>query len=188
MISGGLLIDALTSLKVGDLEKVKLDDNTNINSGTEKIYKLIVYRNAKEEYRTFVSIECTQAIDAYLSFRRNRGEIIQDSSPLIRKEFREADANIDISPPKTGSLENVLQQVLYESGVRVKGSGRDASRRLHSMMRYHSCRKYFASMLAEAGLKDHIHQLLIGHIECLTQTYVRVSQKELLSIVKHSTS
>lgn len=109
MISGGLRIDALASLKVGDLEKVKLDDDSNSNSGTEEIYKLIVYRNAKEEYRTFVSVECTQGIDAYLSFRRNRGEIIQDSSSLIRKNFRESDANIDVSPPKIESLENVLQ-------------------------------------------------------------------------------
>lgn len=36
-------------------------------------------------------------------------------------------------------------------------------------------------MLAEAGLKDHVQQLLIGHIGGLTQTYVRISQKELLS-------
>jgi len=56
LASTGVRIGALSSLKVGDLERI--DD----------LYKVRVYRGDKEENITYTTPECAKEIDAYLEF------------------------------------------------------------------------------------------------------------------------
>lgn len=68
-------VGALYSIKVTDLEKV------------QDLYKFTAYRGDKEQYITFCSPECCKEIDAYLGFRKRRGENITGDSFLLLKRF-----------------------------------------------------------------------------------------------------
>jgi integrase len=69
--STGMRIGAIPSLRIRNLQ-----DN-----------KIIVYENDKEEYFSFITPECKQAIDSYLDMRSRYGEKLNDESFLIREQF-----------------------------------------------------------------------------------------------------
>lgn len=84
LCSTGIRIGALVGLRVGNLEKV--------GNGSGELYKVTVYENEPEEYVTFCTTECKEnGIDPYLAMRERYGEIINDSSPLIREQFDKRD-------------------------------------------------------------------------------------------------
>jgi len=62
-------------MKISDLEKI------------EDLYKMTVYQGDKEQYITFCSPECSKEIDAYLEFRKRRGEQLTGESHLLIKRF-----------------------------------------------------------------------------------------------------
>src|ERR671918_3204314 len=64
LASTGMRIGALSTIKIGDLEKI------------DELYKVTVYAGDKEEYLTFCTPECAKEIDAYLEYRKRRGETI----------------------------------------------------------------------------------------------------------------
>jgi integrase len=75
LTSTGIRIGALQSLRIGDLERI------------DNLYKITVYRGDKEEYITFCTPECAKEIDAYLDFRKRRGENITSDSYLLVRKF-----------------------------------------------------------------------------------------------------
>jgi integrase len=81
--STGIRIGALVGLKLGNLEKA---------GENGELYKVTVYENEPEEYITFCTSECKEkGIDPYLAMRERFGEVINDSSPLIREQFDKRD-------------------------------------------------------------------------------------------------
>jgi integrase len=71
--STGMRIGAIPSLRVRNLE----DNNL----------KTTVYENAKEEYFTFTTPECKNAINSYIDMCSGYGEKINDNSLLKREQF-----------------------------------------------------------------------------------------------------
>lgn len=71
LASTGMRIGAIPSLKIRNVEDTKIT----------------VYENDKEEYFTFITSECTQAIDSYIDMRSRYGEKITDDSYLVREQF-----------------------------------------------------------------------------------------------------
>jgi site-specific recombinase XerD len=77
MSSSGIRVGALSSLKIRSLERID----------KYQLYKITVYEG-EEEYITFCTPECAQAIDSYLEYRQRHGEHpLEEDSPLIREEF-----------------------------------------------------------------------------------------------------
>lgn len=79
MFTAGIRVGAITSLKIGDLEKVE----------RYQLYKLHVYSDDEDaSYTTYCTPECTAFIDSYLEYRRLHGERpLADDAPLIRELF-----------------------------------------------------------------------------------------------------
>ena len=75
MYSAGLRIGAVTQLKLRNLEKI------------ESCYKIVVYEGTREQYYTFCIPECVNFIDAYLEYRRNNDEKLDQDSYLIWDQF-----------------------------------------------------------------------------------------------------
>jgi len=67
LASTGMRIGALAGMKLKHLEKRQ-------QTG---IYKVSVYYGTRDEYVTFCSFECAQAIDSYLQFRERYGEKLE---------------------------------------------------------------------------------------------------------------
>lgn len=74
-ISSGTREGAIKQLKVGDYTR------------TEGVGRLTVYNGDPERYVSFISPEACNALDKYLTFRREHGEMISADSPLFRDKF-----------------------------------------------------------------------------------------------------
>jgi integrase len=76
-----ILLLASSGIRVGALPFIRLRDLD------DKSRKLIVYEGFSEEYFTFITPECKQAIDSYLDMRSRYGEKLNGDSFLIREQF-----------------------------------------------------------------------------------------------------
>jgi site-specific recombinase XerD len=76
-----ILLLASSGIRVGALPYIRL------RHLDDKSRKLIVYEGFNEEYFTFITPECNQAIDCYLDMRSRYGEKLNDDSFLIREQF-----------------------------------------------------------------------------------------------------
>ena len=77
--SSGMRVSGLLGLLVKDFEVLLQENN---------IAKLTVYARTDSYYHTFCTPECTAAIQFYLKWREEQGEIIKPASPLIRDSIR----------------------------------------------------------------------------------------------------
>ena len=78
MLSTGMRVGAIPSLRVGDIKKF---DEQNL-------YLIWVYNNSKKDrYYTFCTPECARAIEEYMEYRKRFGEELRDKSPLIRNKI-----------------------------------------------------------------------------------------------------
>jgi integrase len=141
---------ALPELKYGDLKWIE----------KYQIYEIRVYAGFPEEYTSYCSIECAAALNSYLDFRRNYGEVITDDSYLIRKQFntRNHKGKIKVSyatdPPQkhkisNKNIEKMLYHLLYDSGIRNYMS--------------HAYRKFFENKCLESGVDPFYVSVLMGH-------------------------
>ena len=74
-----ILLLASSGIRLGALSSLRMKHMKN--------RKLLVYENDKEEYFTFITPECQNAIDSYLDMRSRYGEKIKNESFLIREQF-----------------------------------------------------------------------------------------------------
>jgi len=165
LLSSGMRIGALPGLKIGDLEKIE----------KYALYKVNVYAGTKSKYVTFTTPECTQAVDYYLDYRRRRGETITAASPLIRKQFSQEKANV-VEPMTLEGCIAVLDDLIYDAGVRQKGDGRKRK----EVMRFHAWRKACNSAMIKAGVHPFIKEKILGHTVGLDDSYGRLNDNELL--------
>lgn len=79
LASTGLRI-AIPDIQLRNIEKVSVDPVVTI-------HKFTVYEGFNEEYITFCTPECSNAIDNYLKMRERYGEKLNPNSYLIREQF-----------------------------------------------------------------------------------------------------
>ena len=172
-----ILTLASTGMRLGGLVGLKLKDLTKTENG---IYRVMVYAGSKEKYITFCSLECTQAIDSYLEYRKRYGERLNPDSPLIRNQFdktkqKEAEKS---KPMSTHGLQMVVYFLLLDSGIRQKPLESEAFKR-KEIMRVHGFREFFNTELNNAyeNKNPMLVELLLGHDTGLPEVYNKVSEK-----------
>ncbi|CAN5505459.1 hypothetical protein BH18THE1_BH18THE1_17280 [soil metagenome] len=108
LVSTGMRIGALHSIKVGDLER------------TDNIYKITVYSGDNEEYFTFCTPECCKEIDLYLDFRKRHQEQITNDSFLFVKKSNIYLKNNPIKGEQFGrrTLHRMLEKNIKKTGLR----------------------------------------------------------------------
>ena len=165
LASTGMRIGGLISLKVGDLEKI------------QDLYKVTVYSGEKEQYITCTTPEAAKEIDAYLQYRKRRGEHITSDSSLIVKKFSHGGKS---EPFKGYGLRSILQDnIVYNTGLREIGS--KSKRKQIPVL--HGLRKFFTKMLhdSEPKVDKAIIEFLLGHKIGLTSAYYKPTEQELLN-------
>jgi integrase len=177
LASTGIRVGALPSLRKGHLEY--LDKH--------KIYKINVYADSKNEtdkYVTYCTKECTEAINGYLLYRERSGEVLQDSSPLIRNQFDpytkdrktiEKPCNISLN-----TIVSIIHRTITDTGIRDDKQIKKLGDR-HSVMQLHGFRKFTKTQMTFAGV-DHVYsETILGHIRRgLVGTYNTVTDEDLL--------
>jgi integrase len=154
LASTGIRIGALPFLRLRNLE-----DN-----------KITVYEGTNEEYITFCTPECSDAIDAYLDMRKRYGEKLTKDSFLIREQFDIRDPPKKSKAVKPETLARKLYDLSTRSGIRDK-----------ELPICHGFRKFFTTQLVNARINPEIREMLLGHKIGLTGMYYKPTEEDMLS-------
>jgi integrase len=168
--STGIRKSALLDLKVKHIKKIP----------EFNLYKFTIYENSKEQHTCYCTPECSKAIDEYLEYRRQAGEVITKDSFLIRNDFSKSNEE-SIKNPKPLTEKNintVVRQLLIKANLRTEHENQ-YERRDKSM--FHAFRKRFATTLANAGVNHLVKELLMGHSIGLDNSYYRPNEQTMLT-------
>ncbi|MDH5417319.1 MAG: site-specific integrase [Nitrosopumilus sp.] len=173
--SSGIRVGAFGGMTWGDLSPIYKKNNDGEKTITTA--KLTVYGGEREEYITFVTPECYDALEQYKRSRELIGERVTSKSPLIRdswdnhkyrKDKRKEPALAKPLAPKT--IANMMGEFLKKINLREVNSG------THEFKQIHGFRKFFKTN-AERACKTIDVEKLMGHAE----NYYKPSLDYLLS-------
>jgi hypothetical protein len=149
---------ASSGIRIGGLANMKLK---HISKLPEGIHRFIVYEHTQQEYVTYGTPECSQAIDSYLEYRKRYGEQLKPEHPLIRDQFDkdgpllDKDNNpVNAALPrmlKYRTLENIIFDILQDAGLRGK-SVKGEERKRKELMANHAFRKFFRQQMGLIGI------------------------------------
>lgn len=177
LASTGIRIGALVGLTVGNLEKA---------GENGELYKVTVYENEPEEYITFTTSECKEkGIDPYLAMRKRYGEVVSDSSPLIREQFDKRDPFSAAHPRhvKVVAIAGKLSALAETAGLRTRledTKGKTGNRK--DVPNCNGFRRFFSTELVNSDVKTELRWLMEGHnLKGNDSSYVRTVKGELLA-------
>ncbi len=156
-----ILILASSGCRVGAVPFIRL---RNLKDN-----RLTIYETFGEEYLTFITSECEQAIANYLDMRSRYGEKLDDNSYLIREQFDIRDS-FQIKNPrqiKRDAIQWMIKDVVKRCGV-----GKD-------VMLAHGFRKFFTTQLVQNKVNPEIREMLLGHKIGLASCYYRPTEEEM---------
>ena len=171
--SSGIRVGAFEGMKWGDIRPIygKRGDPSSLRAA-----RLVVYRGSVEEYVTFITPECWEALLQYRDMRLAIGERVTDRSPVIRdawdsnryRKNRPKDPADAVSlTPKT--IANMMGLFLKE--VQLRNRSGDS----YEFKQVHGFRKYFKTN-AERAVKTIDVEKMMGHAE----NYYKPSEEHLL--------
>jgi len=154
LASAGMRIGAIPSLRIRNVDE----------------YKITIYENAKEEYFTFISPECKNAIISYIDMRSRYGEKINDNSFLIREQFDIRDKFA------IGACKGIGREVLQ---WKLRDIARRSNVRSKQVPIAHGFRKFFITQLVNSKVNPEIREMLSGHKIALASCYYRPTEDEM---------
>jgi integrase len=196
LASSGMRLGAVPDLRLRHLKKISEPYN---------LYRITVYENTKKEYYTYCTPECAAAIDTYIAYRQEKGEIITPEAPLIRENFdRLLKGNDDGSGGSRNELLNttkkkpialatrgigaIISSLLIRAGIievrprtelQILGKQSTGSER-KAVHRAHGLRKYLLTALTEAEVDPQYRKMLLGQHIGLDESYLKPTEQQLL--------
>jgi integrase len=179
-VSSGIRLGAIPALRWRDLEPLEKD-------GKIAAAKLTVYRGEPEEYVTFITPECYEAILEYRRRREAIGESVGPDSPLIRdawdnnryRQNRKEDPRVP-RPLTAKAIANEMGLFLKKIGLRGERQER------YEFKQVHGFRKFFKTN-AERAMKTLDVEKLMGHAENYYKPSLDYLMAEYLKAVPHLT-
>ncbi|HET6808466.1 MAG TPA: hypothetical protein VFH28_05340, partial [Nitrososphaera sp.] len=136
------------------------------------IGKFTVYARTDSYYHTFCTPECTAAIQFYLKWREEQGEIIKPTSPLIRDSIRKglegrgAALNTNMPRPLSRSrLWKIMSLLISKANLKQEEEGRK------NIQPDHSFRKFMNTAIANAKANPLFKEIMMGHSVKLDNVY-----------------
>ncbi len=169
--SAGCRVGALPDLKMKHLSPVEID-------GKVVCAKLVIYAGTKDEYTAFISLECYNAVQEYIEYRKRNHEKITTESPLIRNAVRVYNVKEiePCRPVKGRTIADIMLRLLYRAGLRVK---QDVHR--YEVSTDHGFRKFFNTTCKDNGMDPLHKEMLMGHKVGLEDAYYRPADDKLLT-------
>jgi hypothetical protein len=145
--------------------------------------KIIVYAEDDEEYFSFISLESFDALDEWMTFRKQSGEAITGDSWVMRNLW-------DVTTPrgkgvitipkklKSSGIKRLIERALWAQGIRLK---LDEGKRRHEFQADHGFRKWFKTRCESAGMRSINIATLMGHSLGLSDSYYRPTEEETLN-------
>lgn len=164
MVSGGIRIGGLVSLKIGDIERIPADATP---LGLEFAIIRIYSGDEADNYATLITPEALRAIDLYIEYRKAHGETITDDSPLVRNKFAH--------PRKAGNTKHTLNRSKHVTEENIRAGMKKLLAKANIDDIYlqpnHSFRKFFNTMAKLAGVDLMYKEVFMGHSIRLDEVY-----------------
>ncbi len=128
-----------------------------------------VYDQSKEGYWAFLTPEATKYLLRYINFRKERGEIINDESPLFRPTL-----NTKVKHLKCNTAREMMYDLIEKAGIiRIKTGNR------YDKAAMYMFRKRFNTKLKmENQVNSNIAEKLMAHKRGLDGTYLAPTKEE----------
>src|SRR5579885_718592 len=154
LASTGCRVGAIRDLKVSDLQEI------------QDCCAVTFYRGDIEEYIGFLTPEAYQVLKEYFDYRRDHGEAIGKSSPVIT-------GNNKGKPITDESISQIMLNVLKKAKLR---NGRNSR---HDKSMNHAFRKRFNTILKmNNSINQNITEKLMGHKRGLDGVYLKPTMQE----------
>ena len=175
MASSGIRLGAWNYLKWGHISPVWKDEE--IVAG-----KIRVYAEEEDEYFSFVSLEAFNELSAWMDYRKESGERINDDSWLMRNLW-------DVTKPKgigfisipkqlkPDGIKRLMERALWAQGLRTK---LPVDRKRHEFQANHAYRKWFKTRCEISGMRPINIEILMNHSTGISDSYYRATENELL--------
>jgi len=180
LVCSGIRIGALEYLTWGDLEPIK--------TGKHEFASLKVYTGEPEEYLTFITPECYEALLEYRKSREDAGEKVTKKSPLIAITMNErkiaAGSSAVARFVNSKVIRNKLGLLWKETGLRNDeemdnpARGGKAATGKHEFKQAHGFRKFFKSE-CERLVKSIYVEMMMGHSTGVTASYMKPRIEDL---------
>jgi integrase len=160
--SSGMRVSGLLGLLVKDFEVLLQENN---------IGKLTVYARTDSYYHTFCTPECTAAIQFYLKWREEQGEIIKPTSPLIRDSIRKGLEGRGAAP-NTSMPRALSRSRLWEiMSLLISKANLKQEEERKNIQPDHSFRKFMNTAIANAKANPLFKEIMMGHSVKLDNVY-----------------
>ncbi len=118
MASSGIRLGAWDYLRVGHIRPIERDGNV-------VAAKIIVYAEEDEEYYSYISKEALDALQSWLRYREESGELLDDNSWLMRDlwDTRVAEGRGFVTKPKklaSSGIKRLIERAIWAQGLRKK--------------------------------------------------------------------
>lgn len=157
----GCRVGAFNYWSYGDLEEILVDGVI--------IGKVTVYRNEPEEYTSFLDPEKLAVVRTYFERRKNAGEVLTPTSPLLRQNFGFPEASLfeyRIAKADSACVQDFFRRAWaaagYPSKFQVEKRGMKGIPRTWPYT--HGFRKYTETRLETVGhMKHEDAEMILGH-------------------------
>jgi hypothetical protein len=175
MASGGLRPGAWDYLKWDNIVPIEKD-------GELVAANIIVYYGEEDEYFSFITPEAYRALENWMKYREESGEIITKESWLMRDLW-------DVSKPrgiglvtKPKKLAALGLKTLMERAIRAQGLRKklEDGKRRHPFQANHSYRKWFKTRCEISGMLPINVETLLSHQTGISDSYYRPTENDLL--------
>jgi len=175
MASSGIRLGAWDYLRLGDIRPIERD-------GKVVAAKIIVYAGEDEEYFSYISKEALDALQSWLRYREESGEILDDDSWLMRDlwDTRVAEGRGFVTKPKkleSSGIKRLIERAIWAQGLRKKLQN---GKKRHPFSAIHTYRKWFKTRCEIGGMKAINVEKLLSHSIGISNSYYRPTENELL--------
>lgn len=141
---------------------VKISDLIKLPDGCKA---MMLYKESREEYWSFLTQEAVKSIDDYIRSRRLNGEHLDDESPLFENKGK---------PIHVRTVRNILIRVIKNAGISRTKKGR----RYDKALTYGFRKRFNTILKISEGLNPNIAEKLMAHKRGLDGVYLKPTMEE----------
>ena len=177
LASSGIRLGAWDYLKWGHIRPIMGKGDDDIVAA-----KVIVYAGEDEEYFAFISREAYGALNDWMKYRENSGELIDENSWLMRDLWDTGVIQLRgfVTKPKklaSSGIKRLIERAIWAQGLRKK---LESGKKRHPFQAIHCFRKWFKTRCEIAGMKPINIEKLLSHSIGISNSYYRPTENELL--------
>jgi len=138
---------------------------------TDGCKAVLLYPNDNEEYWAFLTPEAAQTLDEYHKERRKRGEILNENSPIFRRDYSTGKKVIPIQ--RSGTI-SIMYRIIQNAEL-----GRKKVNHHFDTQMDHGFRKRFNTILKlKNEVNSNVAEKLLGHKNGLDGVYLKPTREQ----------